>query len=60
MPQESSKGDSVRWRKLAAEILSAAKDMTHPEAKAVMLDIAERYERLARLAEARAKDEKSS
>jgi hypothetical protein len=57
MPERSSKGDAVRWRQLAAEILSAARDMTHPEAKAVMLDIAERYERLAKVAEARAKGE---
>ena len=60
MPKQPSKGDAEHWRRLAAEIISAAREMTHPEAKAVMLDIANRYEKLARLAEAREKGEKSS
>ena len=44
---------ATKWRQLAAEALAAAAEMTDPEAKAVMLDIAERYERLARYAEDR-------
>lgn len=43
----------ARWKELAAEALAAAAEMTDAEAKSVMLDIAERYERLARHAEAR-------
>ena len=44
---------AARWRKLAAEMLEAAQEMTDPEARAVMLDIAERYGKLARYSEAR-------
>ena len=44
---------AAKWRQLAAEAFAAATEMTDPEARAVMLDIAERYERLARYAEAR-------
>jgi hypothetical protein len=50
---------AARWRKLAAEVLEAAAEMTDPGAKAVMLDIAERYERLAQHVEARSSDKKS-
>ena len=42
-----------RWRRLAAEARDAAAEMTDPEAKATMLVIAERYERLAQFADAR-------
>ena len=45
---------AARWRQLAAEALEAAGEMTDPEARAVMLDIVSRYERLAQYAEARA------
>lgn len=45
---------AARWRQLAAETMEAAADMTDPEAKAIMLDVASRYERLAQYAEARA------
>ena len=41
-----------RWRKLAAQTRTAASHKTDPEAKATMLDMAERYERLAQYAEA--------
>ena len=46
---------AARWRKLAAEMLEAAQEMTDPEARAVMLDIAERYGKLARYSEARSR-----
>jgi hypothetical protein len=49
---------AAKWRELAAEMLAAAAEMTDPEAYAVMLDIAERYERLAQFAEARSAREK--
>lgn len=45
---------AAQWRELAAHALSAAQELTDPEARAVMLDIASRYERLAQYAEARA------
>ena len=45
---------SARWRRLAAEALEAAVEMTDTEAKTIMLDVASRYERLARYTEARA------
>ena len=44
---------AAHWRKLAAEMLAAAAEMTDPEAYAVMVDIAERYQRLAQYADAR-------
>jgi hypothetical protein len=45
---------AARWRKLAAEALAAATEMTDPEARAVMFDIAARYDRLVQYAEVRA------
>ena len=47
------------WRTLAAEARARADEMSDPEAKRIMLSIAERYERLARRAEA-GKDSKNS
>jgi hypothetical protein len=50
-------GDAAsRWRALAEEARSVAAEMTDPEARQSMLQIAEGYERLARYAEARAKN----
>jgi hypothetical protein len=49
-----------RWRSLAAEARAAADALTDPEAKRIMLSIAEGYEVLARRAEARKKDHKNS
>jgi hypothetical protein len=45
--------DAERWRKLAAETVAVAEEMTDPDAKRVMLFIAEGYKRLAEQAEAR-------
>ena len=41
-----------RWRALASEARARAAEMSDPEAKQIMLSIAEGYERLARRAEA--------
>jgi hypothetical protein len=49
-----------RWRTLAAEARAAADGMTDPESKRALLNIAEGYERLARRAEARKKDQEDS
>jgi hypothetical protein len=40
------------WRTLAAEARARADEMSDPEAKRIMLSIAEGYERLARRADA--------
>lgn len=45
--------DAERWRALAVEARDVAEQMTDPEAKRVMLFIAEAYERIAARAEAR-------
>jgi hypothetical protein len=44
-----------RWWALAAEARAVAAEMTDPQARKVMLKIAEGYEHLARRAEARQK-----
>ena len=49
-----------RWRTLAAEARAAADEMTDPKAKRTLLSIAEGYERLARRAAARKKDQEDS
>ena len=49
-----------RWRTLAAEARATADKMTDPEAKRTLLNIAEGYERLARRAELRKKNQKNS
>ena len=49
-----------RWRALAVEARAAADERTDPEAKRIMLSIADGYEVLARRAEARKKDPKDS
>ena len=52
MPPEAP--DPVaRWRGLAEEARSAADQMTDPEAKVILLTIAQGYEHLAQRAEAR-------
>jgi hypothetical protein len=48
--------DASRWRALAADARRVAAEMTDPEARRTMLWIAEAYERLARRAEARARE----
>ena len=58
MPSEFDVGE--RWRTLAAEARAAADEMTDPDAKRTLLKIAEGYERLARRAEARKKDQEDS
>src|SRR5947208_1268110 len=49
-----------RWRSLAGEARAAADGLTDPEAKRIMLNIADGYQLLARRAEARKKDQKNS
>lgn len=46
-----------QWRELAAQALAAAQELTDPQARAIMLDIASRYERLAKYAQDRASRE---
>jgi hypothetical protein len=47
-----------RWWALAAEARTVAIELTDPQARKVMLTIAEGYERLARRAEAQQKGSK--
>ena len=49
MPSEIDVAE--HWRALAAEARARADEMSDPEAKRIMLSIAEGYERLARRAE---------
>ena len=58
MPSEVDVAE--RWRTLAAEARVAAGEMSDPEAKRTLLNIAEGYEHLARRAEARKKDQEDS
>jgi hypothetical protein len=52
MPPEAT--DAVaRWRVLAEEARTAADQMTDPEARVILLTIAQGYEHLAQRAEAR-------
>lgn len=55
----SHEEEAQRWRSLAAEAITRAQTLKDPEAKAVLLGIAERYDRLARQAEARFGEENS-
>ena len=52
MPSETS-DPSARWRVLAAEAREIADQMTDPEAKLIMLSIAQVYEHLALRADER-------
>ena len=59
----SGKGDvplnvdiAEHWRKLALEARAVANELTDPDAKQIMLRIAEGYELLARRAEEREKN----
>jgi hypothetical protein len=52
--------DSKRWRALAAEALDVAAQMTDPDARTIMLDIAHGYLRLAEHLEARERNKPSS
>lgn len=38
---------AAKWRALAGEMLAAAAEMTDPQAKAVMFDLAARYQVMA-------------
>jgi hypothetical protein len=58
MPSDSDAAE--RWRTLAAEARAVAEEMADPEAKRTMLSIADGYDRLARRAEARKKDQENS
>lgn len=49
----ASSDGATRWRALAAETRAVAAEMNDPEARRIMLAIAEAYERLARYAESR-------
>jgi hypothetical protein len=51
---ESIPSEAERWRERAAEARAGAAEMHDPNARLVMLEIAENYERLAKYAEARA------
>jgi hypothetical protein len=51
----SDEDGAARWRGMAAEARAVAAEMTDPEARQIMLSIAEAYDRLARYAEARKK-----
>ena len=46
------------WRYRAEEVRSIADEMRHGEPKAIMLRIAEDYERIARLVEQQVRDKK--
>jgi hypothetical protein len=52
MPSDSADA-AARWRALAAEARATAEQMTDADAKRVVLNIADGYERLAERAEAR-------
>jgi hypothetical protein len=52
MPSETS-DPSARWRVLAAEARETADQMTDPEAKLVLLSIAQVYQHLAQRADER-------
>jgi hypothetical protein len=47
----SGKDEAVRYRTLAAWARATAEEITDPDARAIMLKIAENYEDLARRAE---------
>jgi hypothetical protein len=49
-----------RWRTLATEARAAAEQLADPEAKRILLHIAEGYELLGRRARARKKESKDS
>ena len=59
MPIDSSDDPVQRWRALAEDTRGAAGQTTDPEARRSLLAIAEGYERLAKPAAERAKDNKS-
>jgi hypothetical protein len=52
MPTKTDDG-AKRFRMLAAEALELALQLADPHARAIMLDIAQRYQRLAEYVEAR-------
>ena len=52
----SARDDASHWRSLASEARAVAVGMRDPLARQIMLRIAEGYERLAALAEARNKN----
>ena len=51
MPSDPDRVD--RWRQLAAEAVDAARDLTDPEARKVLIDIAAAYASLAQRLEER-------
>ena len=56
----SAMDDAKRWRTLAEEARAAANQMADPAARRILLNIADGYERLARRAEVRKKDQGDS
>ena len=56
----SAVDDAKRWRTLAEEARAAGNEMMDPAARRILLNIADGYERLARRAEARKKDQGDS
>jgi hypothetical protein len=53
MPPPTSLNDPAHWRQRAQEMRSIADLLEDPAAKAAMLDIAQRYEQIAAIAEER-------
>ena len=53
-PMTATFGTAEHWRERAAEAYAIAEQMNDPDAKRSMLEIAERYESLAKYAEAQA------
>jgi plasmid stability protein len=53
MSEDDPKRDAEHWRKLEAETRTIARTMTDPEARRIMLFIAEAYKLLADRAELR-------
>jgi hypothetical protein len=51
MPPETDR--PAQWRALGAEALAVAKQLTDPDARQIMLEIAEKYREMAERAEKR-------
>jgi hypothetical protein len=56
MSNPSTKDDPKHWRRLAEEARAAADQLTDPEARRLMIEIAQGYEALAAIAEKKLAD----